>query len=173
VVRPNLSCATLAALETWASQKRAIYVGRRDGEPIASVLGRIRDERVAAGEGEAHRRQRWPEVYTGDGLAVQLVVLTLPELPRLVLSFYYVLRHQCRVPIECQATDIGIKKRDYWTWLQIAETATDTGLQVMHDRTWQALSGMRQTASAIREVKPERQAIPAKKTSASTYRFRP
>lgn len=120
---------TLAALKTWAAQKRSLYV--EEQQPIASVLGQLKRDRNAAGAGEARMRQKWPEVYTGDGLLVERVVRTLREVPRLVLTYNYVLSWPWRVPIRAQAEDIGIPKREYWTQLEIAENAVDSGLQLL------------------------------------------
>lgn len=121
-----------AALETWAAQKRMLYIEVE--QPVASVLGRIKSERVAAGEGDIRLRQRWPEVYTGDGLLVERVVRTLRELPRLTLTYYYVLRWPWRVPVPDQARDLGLSRSEYWRQLQVAETAVDSGLQLLADR---------------------------------------
>jgi len=127
----NVSPCLERALATWAAQKRMVYL-TTESQSVASVLGRIKSERVAAGEGgDARSRQRWPEVYSADGFMVELVVRTLKELPRLTLTYHYLLRSPWRVPISAQAADIGIPKREYWRQLDIAETAVDTGLQVM------------------------------------------
>jgi hypothetical protein len=118
----------LAAISTWAAQKRALYLSVE--QPIQSVLGRIKVERVAAGEGDPRVRQRWDEVYRGDGLLVQMAVSTLPEVPRLTVTFYYVLRWPWRVPVPHQAREIGISRSAFWANLHVAEQAIDTGLQM-------------------------------------------
>lgn len=123
-----VSPSIVAALETWAAQKRATFI---EEQLLSSVLARIKTERTAAGEPGAVRGQRWAEVYTGDGLRVHLVLPTLRELPRLTLTYYYVLRWPWRVPVPEQVRYLGITKRDYWRFLEAAETAVDTGLQVM------------------------------------------
>lgn len=99
-------------------------------ESVVGVLGKIKDEREAAGSGEARRRQRWAEVYRGDGLIVQMILATMRELPRLTLTFHYVLRRPWRVPIERQASELGITKREYWRQLHTAESVVDSGLQI-------------------------------------------
>jgi hypothetical protein len=121
--------STVAALDTWAAQKRQLFVTQEQALP--SVLGRIKNQRVAAGECDARLRQKWPEVYTGEGWLVERVTRTLQELPRLTLTFYYVLRWPWRVPIARQAAEIGITSREYWNELRVAEAAVDTGLQLL------------------------------------------
>lgn len=124
----KLSSCTERALDTWAAQKREMLL---HAESVTGVLGKIRDEREAAGAGEAKRRQRWAEVYRGDGLIVQMIIATLKELPRLTLTFHYVLRRPWRVPIERQAAEIGIAKREYWRQLYVGEACVDAGLQLL------------------------------------------
>jgi hypothetical protein len=99
--------------------------------PLTSVLAKIKTERVAAGEGDPVMRQKWPEVYTGDGAVVQILAQELREVPRMTLTFYYVLRWPWRVPVHDQAREIGLKVREFWRQLEIAEVAVDTGLAVM------------------------------------------
>lgn len=141
----SVHATTVTALETWAAQKRGCMWN--PGQPIPSVLGRIRDERIAAGEGDFRLRQKWPEVYKGDGLLVQVAIATLRELPRLTLTFYYVLQWPWRVRVEDQARELGVPKREYWRELQIGEAAIDAALQVMHAADeWQSLAGMRRAA---------------------------
>lgn len=122
---------TESALNTWAAQKRTLYVSEE--QPIASVLGQLKRDRNAAGAGEARMRQKWPEVYSGDGLTVELIIRTLTELPRLTVTYYYVLRWPWRVPISDQAKDLGIKTRDFWRNLELAEASVDSGLQLLKD----------------------------------------
>ncbi len=128
-----LHAPTEAALNTWAAQKRALYLTK--SQPVASVLGQIQTERVAAGEGDFRVRQKWPEVYTGDGLIVQRIVATLRELPRLVLTTYWVAKWPWKVPIPQQAEAVGISRRDFWTQLHVAEAVVDSGLQLHQDWT--------------------------------------
>jgi hypothetical protein len=131
-VRTRISPATESALKTWAAQKRSLYLDI--SQPIASVLGKIKVERCAAGEGDAKLRQKWPEIYTADGLAVERVVRTLRELPRLTITYHFVLAWPWRVPIGAQAADLGIPRREYWRQLEIAEAAVDTGLQMLQEQ---------------------------------------
>lgn len=129
--RAHIPPSTLSALDTWAAQKRQLYI--TTSQPLPSILGKIKSQQSAAGEGDARMRQRWPEVYTGDGFLVERAVRTLRELPRITLTFYYVLRWPWRVPIPDQAAEIGITRREYWNELRVAESAVDTGLQLMQD----------------------------------------
>lgn len=116
---------TVSALNTWAAQKRSLYLDEE--QPLASVLGQLKKDRNAAGA----LRQKWPEVYAGDGLTVELIIRTLTELPRLTVTYYYVLRWPWRVPIADQARDLGIKTRDFWRHLELAEATVDSGLQLL------------------------------------------
>jgi hypothetical protein len=127
--RTTLSPPTAAALGTWAAQRRSLLPLSRD-ESIACTLGRLKYEKVAAGSGDAVRRQHWPEVYRGDGAVVQAIVVTLTELPRCVLTFYWVLRTPWTVPIKVQAHEIGVAVRAYWDALHVAEAVIDSGLQL-------------------------------------------
>lgn len=121
--------AVQSAIETWAAQKRQLYL--TTSQPLPSIIGKIKSQQSAAGEGDARMRQKWPEVYTGDGWRVQLIVQTLRELPRMTLTYHYLLRWPWKVPVADQADDLGIPKREYWRQLDAAELAVDTGLQVM------------------------------------------
>jgi hypothetical protein len=55
----------------------------------------------------------------------------LPELPRLVVQFHYVLKSPWRVPVAAQARELGVSRTEYWRLLAIAEVACDVALQVM------------------------------------------
>jgi len=124
--------STAAAIRTWAAQKRSLYL--EEEAPVASILGKIRDERTAAGAGEARRRQHWPEVYTGDGIQVERIVRTLAEYPRLTVTSYYLFAWPWRVPVYEQAGMIGVKVREYWMNLHIAESVIDSGLMLLAGR---------------------------------------
>jgi hypothetical protein len=130
-MRTAVPPTTVAALDTWAAQKRQLYITIE--QPIGSVLGKIKAERSAAGEGDPRLKQKWAEVYTGDGLLVERIVRTLRELPRLTLTYYYVLRWPWRVPIPDQAADLGIPKREYWRQLEVGEAVVDGALQVLQE----------------------------------------
>lgn len=127
-MRPGICSTTFAALNTWAAQKRSMYL---EVTSIACVLSKIKSERVAAGEGDPGVRQRWPEVYSGDGLVVSRIVRTLREFPCLTLTYHYVLRWPWRVPVSDQAAAIGVTRREYWNHLKVAEAAVETGLQLL------------------------------------------
>jgi hypothetical protein len=121
-----ISAVTTSALETWASQKRQLYVTRE--QSIPSLLGKIKAQRYAAGEGDARLRQRWSELYVGDGATVEMISHTMRELPRLTLTYYYVLIWPWRVPVSAQAAELGVRLREYWTALYLAEAVIESGL---------------------------------------------
>lgn len=127
--RSTLHPATERAVLTWAAQKRLVLAGEEGFAP-RNVLEKIRREAEGAGEGKKST-QRWPEVYWGDGLLVHQVTLELAEIPRLVLTCYYLFRADWMWPITDQAQQIGIPKPDYFEHLGRAETAVETGLRLM------------------------------------------
>lgn len=129
----NVHQATARALDVWAAQKRLLFTSSEGFAP-RSVIEKLRRERDGAGEGRK-LAQRWPEVYWADGLSVQLVVVELPELPRMALSAYYLLRGPYHVTVAQQAVSIGIPTAEYWDSLRAAETAVETGLKLW--RKWE------------------------------------
>lgn len=137
--------ATARALDVWASQKRLLFTSSEGFAP-RSVIEKLRRERDGAGEGRKLGQQRWPEVYWGDGLSVQLIVVELPELPRMTLSAYYLLRGPYHVTIAKQSASIGISATEYWDWLRAGETAVETGLRLW--RKWET----RAQSSAVQTV---------------------
>lgn len=145
--RRVIAPTTVAALDCWAAQKRRLYV--QGSEPLPSMFGKLRNERNAASYSSGGQlRQSWPEVYTGDGLLVERIIHTLHELPRITVTYYYVLRWPWRVPIPQQAADIGITRRQFWNELRVAEVAVETGLQLIGDIQTQEGALSRQVVSA-------------------------
>ena len=124
----NIHLATARAIDTWAAQKRLLFTGA-EGYAPRSVIEKLRRERDGAGEGRK-LEQRWPEVYWGDGLQVQYIMHELPELPRMALSAYYLLRGPYHVSVAQQAVSIGITTTEYWGSLRAGETAVETGLRL-------------------------------------------
>ena len=129
----NVHQATERAILTWAAQKRLLFTGA-EGYAPRSVIDKIRREREGAGEGR-QLKQRWPEVYTGDGLLVQQIVHELTEIPRMVLSAYYLLTGPYHVAVAQQAASIGITTTEYWGSLRAGEVGVETGLRLW--RKWE------------------------------------
>lgn len=129
--RSTLHPATERAVLTWAAQKRLVLDGGGEGYATRSTIEKIRRERDGAGEGGKKGEQHWPEVYWGDGLLVQEVLLELPELPRIVFNCYYLLARDWYMPVDEQARQIGIAKTEYWSYLGNAETGMETGLKLL------------------------------------------
>lgn len=123
--------ATERALLTWAAQKRLMYIGG-DGYAPASVIAKIRDEREGAGEGK-RTTQRWAEMYTGDGLAVHRITLTMTDVPRGVMTAYYLLRGDWFIAANKQAAYFGLQTREYWDALGLAEHIVECGLRLLED----------------------------------------
>lgn len=137
--RLTLHPAIERAVLTWVAQKRMILEGD-GGQASYNVIERIRRERDGAGQGKK-QVQRWAEVYWGDGLRVQQVVIELPEMPRMVFTCYYLLARDWYVPVTDQSIGIGITKTEYWEYLGKGETGVETALKVLRS-TGQELIGM-------------------------------
>lgn len=131
-MRYVIDAATVSALHTWSAQKRALFLTRQESVP--SILGKIKTQQSAAGAGDARMRQKWPEVFAGDGLVVEEVIRVLRELPRLTVTYYYVLRSPWRVPVHEQASDLGIRVREFWRQLELAEASVESCLRVIGGR---------------------------------------
>jgi hypothetical protein len=134
--RSLLSPSTSHALGVWAAQRRELLLSKE--EPLSCTLARIRDERWAAGAPhinavDAVRRQRTYEIHRGDGVAVQAVVVVLPEIARACLVYYWVLKPM-HVVVREQAEAIGITLSIFWKQLTVAETCVDVGLQLVGQR---------------------------------------
>jgi len=128
-----------AALEIWAKQKRRLFLA---DTPLPSIMGKIRDVRVAAFAGDAQRRQKWAEVYWSDGLVIQRILIVMPELPRLTVSFFYTLR-PWHVSVADQVRELGITKHTYWDQLRIAEVCVGVALALMPGLPAKSLNGAR------------------------------
>jgi hypothetical protein len=77
-----------AALTHWGEQHRRIYTS---DPPLRSIAGKLKDLGPrGAGSRPDRPQQSWPEVYRGDGLAVQRVLANVSELPRAAVWAYYV-----------------------------------------------------------------------------------
>jgi hypothetical protein len=129
VERLHTHAATTRALQTWAAQKRSVFVGLEGYRPY-SIITQIGRERCAADK-DWLRRQRWPEVYHGDGEIVQRVVSTLQDVPRMTLTCYYTLAGPWSMSVRAQATAIGITTTAYWINLRIAEAVVDSGIKLL------------------------------------------
>ena len=130
---------------TWASQRRRIITG----EPsIAGVLGRLKEQGPGAGS-FGKLTQRWEEVYSGDGLIVQRVLVRISETPRLVLSLYYLLQGPWFTPARLQAESIGISRAEYWTELEKGEEAVALGLRLVTESRLDISSAEKTLISAL------------------------
>lgn len=123
----------LRACRLWGSQKRRIWAGRDwhgnvDGY-AQSLLGRIKEEREGASSSQVN--QRWPEVFTGDGLDVQRALLQckLKERPRIVMTFQYVWDPDWQVAAQKKAEIIGIDRATYFRDLNKAHRKIQTFLE--------------------------------------------
>ena len=120
------------ACDRWGRQKRRIWSGGdwfRDhkGEKrhhvdgyASSFLGRLLEEREAAGEGGVYT-QHWPEVLWGDGLEVQRAIVGMPVQCYDTLHLRYVWDPEFGLTAAAKAEILGITTRGYWTALERAE----------------------------------------------------
>jgi len=115
----------VSALTAWGKAKRRVWLGHdphtghEDGYG-ASLLGRIGVEREAAGAGQQYR-QRWPEVYRGDALAVQRAVHGMPLRYHAVLHLHYVFAKQCECPLAEKLAYLECERATYYQLLQRAQ----------------------------------------------------
>lgn len=108
----------------WGRQKRRVWEGRDwhgnvDGY-AQSLLGRIREEREGAGQGQI--TQRWPEVFWGAGLDVQRSLIGMPERQYAVLHFQYVWNPEWGVTTDQKAGYLQVSRAQYSIYLGRAET---------------------------------------------------
>jgi len=125
-----IDAAVESALERWASQKRQMYVGAGNWAP-RSILGKLMDEGPGAASVTDRRSQRWGEMYRGDGLIVQRIVVTLSYLPRMTLTAYYLFRGPWHQPVKAQCHALGITRAQFWPGLHAGEEAVSVGLQLL------------------------------------------
>jgi hypothetical protein len=125
----RLACAK------WGRQKRRVWLGRDwhgniDGY-AQSLLGRIRDERDGASQGV--RSQRWPEVFWGDGLAVQRKLNPMPERQFYAIHFQYVWDPDWNVTANRKARYMEVGRTEYFELVDRAETWVHASLEVEPD----------------------------------------
>jgi hypothetical protein len=136
------------ANQRWGRQKRRIWAGMDwylnpqgqrqqhvDGY-AESFLGRILEEKVSAGQA-GPARQKWAEVYWGEGLDVARVIPGLPEMPYAVLHLHYVFDPDFGLTVSRKARLLSIDRTTYgehlaraefWIWGRLEPTVQDTQL---------------------------------------------
>jgi len=141
------------ACNRWGRQKRRIWQGREtyinsqgkirrhiDGYS-ESFMGRILDERVAAGQSGASS-QRWDEVYFGDGLEVQRALSGMPESTYDAIHVKYVWDPEFNLSWSDRAKIIGMKERvfweavgraEFWVFARLDPTACDASLPLRRE----------------------------------------
>lgn len=120
------------ACNRWGRQKRRMWQGKEsyinsekqqrthvDGY-AESFMGRIKDERVAAGQ-TSGVRQHWDEVYWGEGLEVQRAIVGMPATPYDVLHLKYVWDPDFGLSWAARARVLELKERAFWEALGRAE----------------------------------------------------
>lgn len=120
------------ACNRWGRQKRRMWQGKEtyinsekqqrthvDGY-AESFMGRIKDERVAAGQ-TSGVRQHWDEVYWGEGLEVQRAIVGMPATAYDVLHLKYVWDPDFGLSWAARAQVLGLKERAFWEALGRAE----------------------------------------------------
>lgn len=121
----------------WGRQKRRIWTGHDwhgnvDGY-AQSLLGRIRDEREGAGQGEVS--QHWPEVFWGAGLDVQRCLIGMPERQYRALHFQHVWDPEWGVTAERKASFLGMKRTEYFELVDRSETWVHARLDLPERRS--------------------------------------
>lgn len=120
------------ACRHWGSQKRRVWYGGEwftnrlgtrshhvDGY-AESFLGRLRDERVAAGQ-PGKRYQHFPEVLWGDGLEVQRVLIGMSERAFQALHLHYVWDPELGFSAREKAALLHMTVRVYWEAVGLGE----------------------------------------------------
>lgn len=121
------------ACQRWGRQKRRIWSGtgewyvdrlgkktRHVDGYAQSFLGRIQDEKVAAGS-SMEVRQFFAEVYWGDGLEIQRNIGGMAELPLLSLHMRWVWDPEFGVQTRHKAAFLGVTLNRYWLAVADAE----------------------------------------------------
>jgi hypothetical protein len=119
------------ACSRWGRIKRRMWHGRETYQTSGrnpthvdgyseSFLGKIQDERVAAGQPGASS-QRWDEVYWGDALDVQRALVKMPENAYDALHLKYVWDPDFGLSWSQKANLIGMKERVFWEAVGRAE----------------------------------------------------
>jgi hypothetical protein len=119
------------ACNRWGRQKRRIWQGKeiystagKNGVHVdgyaESFMGRIQDERVAAGQPGASN-QHWDEVFWGDSLDVQRAIVGMPEPTYDALHVKYVWDPEFNLTWAARAQLIGMKERVFWESVGRAE----------------------------------------------------
>lgn len=107
----------------WQGEERYPTKGKNDLHVdgyAQSFMGRIQDERVAAGQPGASR-QRWDEVYWGDALDVQRAIVGMPLNTYDALHLKYVWDPDFNLTWSARARIIGLKERVFWEAVGRAE----------------------------------------------------
>jgi hypothetical protein len=124
-----------------------------------SIMGRIKDERVAAGDG--CRSQHWDEVYWGDALDVQRASVGMPEMPNDALHVKYVWDPEFGLSPRQKAEILGLKERAYWEAVGRAEfwifarlspahaQATETVIEISQDRLQ---TGLKEAKKSVHQI---------------------
>jgi hypothetical protein len=141
----RLACAR------WGRQKRRIWTGKEwyvnplggkqehvDGY-AESIMGRIKDERVAAA-GDGARSQHWDEVYWGDALDVQRATVGMPEVPSDALHIKYVWDPEFGLSPRRKAEILGLKERAYWEAVGRAEFWIFARLSPAHEQVTEIIT---------------------------------
>lgn len=108
----------------WGSQKRRIlsgkdWLGNVDGY-ANSLIGRIREERDGAAQGEV--KQYWPEIYWGPGIEVQRAIVGMPERQLYAVHFQHVFDPEWGLTIARKASYLSIGRTEYTELVDRAET---------------------------------------------------
>jgi len=135
VRRPRLDATVQACVDLWAAQKRRIWLGGArghvDGYSVRTVLGRLKDEAEGASQPGGAATQRWSEVFTGDALAIEIILNGLPYGPRMAFNGYYLFRGGFWLPIRVIVEAVGVSRTKFWEDLGTAESKVSKDLPLV------------------------------------------
>jgi hypothetical protein len=133
--KPRLDATVQACVDLWSTQKRRIWLGGAgghvDGYSVRTVLGRLKDEADGASQPGSAATQRWSEVFTGDALAIEIILNRLPYGPRMAFNGYYLFRGGFWLPIRVIIAAIGTGRTKFWDDLGTAESRVSRDLPLV------------------------------------------
>lgn len=118
-VRKGLTDAWHEAMyRAWSAQKRAAWAGETKaghalGWNATSIFGKLKAEKVGAGEGSA--RIVYPEYFTADALLFRRSIEGLDEDPTIVLHLHGI----CPTSVSVKSREAGFSPATYWHLLQV------------------------------------------------------
>ncbi len=125
----------IAMVRAFFGQKRAAWQGSdRHGNQFgwspASVVGRLKDERVAAGEGGGMREHHYPEHYSADAILVRRSLEGMAEDPYVCGHLHYMVA----APVKVKSREAGYSPAAYWNNLGLFHTWVKARILLLEDK---------------------------------------